>query len=80
MDYFLGFSQSHGLFPQCIGNIGDAVDKTAMVRKRWEELYDADGAKWLQTAIMNQIFKDNHSLEEFETSGEMLDDFNPLVF
>jgi hypothetical protein len=45
MDYFLGFSQSHGLFPQCIGNIGDAVDKTAMVRKRWEELYDADGAK-----------------------------------
>jgi hypothetical protein len=62
------------------GNICDAVNKTAMVRKRWEELYDSDGAKRLQTAIMNQLFKDNHSLEEFEASSDMLDDFNPLVF
>jgi hypothetical protein len=62
------------------GNICDAVEKTAMVRKRWEELYNADGAKRLQTAIMNQLFKDNHSLEEFEASDRMLDDFNPLVF
>ncbi len=35
------------------------AEKMAIVHKRWSKLYDKEESKRLQTAIMNQIYKDN---------------------
>lgn len=57
----------------------DWKNKTAIVQKRWRELYDSKGAKELQVAIMNQLFKDKFGDNEFETSAhEMTKDYDPL--
>ena len=57
----------------------DMKNKTAIVQKRWRQLYDAKGAKQLQQAIMNQLFKDKFGCEEFETSAhDMTEDYDPL--
>ena len=57
----------------------DFKNKSAIVQKRWRELYDSKGAKELQVAIMNQLFKDNFGDGEFETSAhDMIEDYDPL--
>ena len=58
----------------------DWVEKTAMVQQRWSKLYDKEESKRLQTAIMNQLYKDNFSDEQFASCNKWATDFNPLEF
>lgn len=62
------------------GHPTDAAQKMAIVRRRWEELYDREESSRLQTAIMNQLYRDRYGDEAMSSCHEMQDDYDPLSF
>ena len=57
----------------------DMQVKYKMVQKRWKELYNIANAKKLQTAAMNQLYKDRFGIEAMIGSEDMPDNYNPLA-
>ncbi len=73
-------NDEHGSDGYVSRNPVEWAEKTAIVQKRWSELYDKEESKRLQTAIMNQLYTDNFGDEEFASCHKCNTDFNPLEF
>ena len=62
-----------------VSNPSEMSVKYKMVQKRWRELYDVEGAKRLQVAAMNELYKDRFGVEAMIGCDEMPDDYDPLA-
>lgn len=56
----------------------DMAMKYEMVQRRWQELYDVDGAKKLQQAVMNDLYRNRYGDAAMDESNDLVDDYNPL--
>ena len=56
----------------------DMAMKYEMVQRRWKELYDIDGAKKLQQAVMNDLYRNRYGDAAMDECNELVQDYNPL--
>ena len=56
------------------------LDKFNMVHRRWAELYDCDGSKYLKDSMKRHLFCEKFRKDALNNAHLWMDSFNPLTF